>query len=481
MTSGVGLTTAAARAVLVPVGESAGLADAVAQRLSAAIRTGLLLDGERLPAEPRLAEQLGISTVTLREALAVLREQGLVVTRRGRGGGTFVAAPDLASELGGRLREFSTGHLRDLGDQRAAVSGMAARLAAERAQPGEVDGLRVQVARLRAASTVSDRRRAATQFSLTVAAAAQSPRLVAAELQLAAEIGGVLWLRATDDEHEASVSARDRIVDAIAAREPAAARDLAERQVEAETSRLIDLRLRAYDLDRAPDPLAGAPGRTGQAADTLQGVGVELDRLVADIGTLGEEFARICAGPVSHDDLAQLRPMIFGTLDRHPGIVAGAGVIAAPGVLADAPLWLEWWFISSAGTPEWLRANLDPAAPDFYDYTTAEWYAAAERSEAGQTVGPYVDHFCTGDYTVTLSVPVRTGGRLVGVAAADVLVSSLERQVLPALLAAGATLTNGDGRVIASASPHTPPGLRIAPADATKEILNGRWRLSASG
>jgi DNA-binding FadR family transcriptional regulator len=247
-TGSVGLTTAAARTLLAPVGDPAGLADAVAQRLSEAIRLGLLLDGERLPPEARLAEQLGISTVTLREALAVLREQGLVTTRRGRGGGTFVSAPDLASELVRRLREFSTGELRDLGDHRAAVSGMAARLAAERSLPGEVRGLASQLDRLRAARTVSERRRAGAQFGVAVAAAAQSARLVQEELRLAAEVGDLLWLHASDDDHEAATRAWARLVDAIGRSDPAAARDLAEQRVQAETARLIELRLRVYDM-----------------------------------------------------------------------------------------------------------------------------------------------------------------------------------------------------------------------------------------
>ena len=124
----VGLTTAAARAVLslgttaggLASGAVSGLAGQVAQRLREAIQLGILLDGERLPPEAKLAEQLGVSTVTLREALAVLREQGLVTTRRGRGGGTFVTAADLDSALGRRLREFSVAGLRDLGDDGAA-------------------------------------------------------------------------------------------------------------------------------------------------------------------------------------------------------------------------------------------------------------------------------------------------------------------------------------------------------------------------
>src|SRR5262249_59268168 len=80
------LTTVRARTLFTPL-DAGGRADTVTRRLANAIRLGLLLDGERLPAESQLAGQLGVSTVTLREALATLRTMGLVETRRGRGGG----------------------------------------------------------------------------------------------------------------------------------------------------------------------------------------------------------------------------------------------------------------------------------------------------------------------------------------------------------------------------------------------------------
>jgi DNA-binding FadR family transcriptional regulator len=252
VTDHVGLTTVAARTLLAPgdqLGPAGGLgrADQVVRRLSEAIRLGLILDGERLPPEARLAEQLGVSTVTLREALAVLREQGLVTTRRGRGGGTVVRAPgDLAGGLVRRLRGFTIQELRDLGDHRGAVSGTAARLAAERALPGEVENLSRQVQRLRAATTTSERRRADTQFTIEVAAAAQSPRLAREELRLRAEIGDLLWLQLDEDDHRESVRARDELVTAIQRRRPARARELAERHVAADTARLVRLRLRIY-------------------------------------------------------------------------------------------------------------------------------------------------------------------------------------------------------------------------------------------
>jgi len=71
MTAGVGLTTATTRVILGMADEPGGRADQIAQRLGRAIRLGLVLDGERLPPEPQLAEQLGIATVTLREAVAL--------------------------------------------------------------------------------------------------------------------------------------------------------------------------------------------------------------------------------------------------------------------------------------------------------------------------------------------------------------------------------------------------------------------------
>jgi hypothetical protein len=139
-------------------------------------------------------------------------------------------------------------------------------------------------------------------------------------------------------------------------------------------------------------------------------------------------------------------------------------VVTAPGLLADAPRWLEWWW--GAG-PERLRVNLDPAAPDFYDYTTTEWYTAS----APCLAGPYVDFACTNEYAITMSVPV-VG---FGVAAADILVASLERRVLPALVALDrpVALTNAAGRVIASNTPELTPGLRV-------DVGDGRasgWRL----
>ncbi|MET4921231.1 FCD domain-containing protein [Streptomyces sp. PSRA5] len=75
--------------VLRPVRAGNGFEEALEQILQV-LRLGLVAGGERLPAERELAERLRISRVTLREVLKVLTDQGLVESRRGRYGGTFV-------------------------------------------------------------------------------------------------------------------------------------------------------------------------------------------------------------------------------------------------------------------------------------------------------------------------------------------------------------------------------------------------------
>src|ERR1022692_3200501 len=66
------------------------------ERLLQTIRLGMVLPGERLPAERELAARLGISRATLRDATAALHEAGWVEVRRGRAGGTFVRSGEHA-------------------------------------------------------------------------------------------------------------------------------------------------------------------------------------------------------------------------------------------------------------------------------------------------------------------------------------------------------------------------------------------------
>jgi GntR family transcriptional regulator len=65
------------------------------------ISSGQLRLDDRLPSEVDMAGALGISRMTLRQALNVLEAKGLLVRKRGRWGGSFVAKPRFDYELSG--------------------------------------------------------------------------------------------------------------------------------------------------------------------------------------------------------------------------------------------------------------------------------------------------------------------------------------------------------------------------------------------
>jgi DNA-binding FadR family transcriptional regulator len=242
---------------------AAGRAEEVVQRVSQAIQLGLFVDGEQLPPETEFAAQLGVSAMTLREALASLRQQGLVETRRGRTGGMFVRRPTSppVGLLRERLRGMTTSSLRDLLDEQLAVFGAAAKLAAARASGADVRRLYKLVRQLSAASTLGSRVLADSRFHIEVAQASQSERLTRLEVGLQTQLGELLWLppeatgstaatKATKAaeaakllDHVAVSAEHAAIADAIAAEDGDRARTLAERHVEWNLRRLTAMRL----------------------------------------------------------------------------------------------------------------------------------------------------------------------------------------------------------------------------------------------
>lgn len=240
------LSSDARHAIFAPLGDP-GRAEAVVRRLGSAIAMGIIADGEQLPAETQLAASLNVSTVTLREALSDLRARGLLETRRGRGGGSFVRASDdaLTSLSQARLRELGSADLREFGDVRVAISGTAARLAAERATGPEIDRLRRSVARLNSASDPAEHRRIEGRYYIDVAAVSQSVRLTRQEIDLQAEMGQLLWgAELSRQDRDDAAAGHERVLSAIEGREPDLARRLTEDRIAATTARLIALHVR---------------------------------------------------------------------------------------------------------------------------------------------------------------------------------------------------------------------------------------------
>ncbi|MDJ0387135.1 FadR/GntR family transcriptional regulator [Roseomonas sp. E05] len=116
---------------LAPLAPPANLTAELVRRLAAEIRAGRLRPGDRLPTEQALMRQAGVSRTVVREAVAALRAEGLVLTRQGVG--AFVADPSTRGHV-----RIDPGEMRSLNDVlqvielRIALETEAAGLAAER-------------------------------------------------------------------------------------------------------------------------------------------------------------------------------------------------------------------------------------------------------------------------------------------------------------------------------------------------------------
>ncbi|MCS0500219.1 FadR/GntR family transcriptional regulator [Protaetiibacter mangrovi] len=239
--------------VFAPLDDGAGRAELVERRIGDAIVGGLLRDGERLPSEAELSRSLGVALVTAREALESLRDHGLVRTRRGRDGGSFVTydREAAARTLQARLQGHSRIELRDLAVHLSAIAGTAAELAADRASDDDLESL-VAIHHDADLRTEGGARRALLRFQLEVAAISQSPRLVREEVRLQAEAGPLVWLCLREAEYrERTAVARTEVIAAIREVAPAAARSAVLSLIDDATGWLIDEKLRLETGDPA--------------------------------------------------------------------------------------------------------------------------------------------------------------------------------------------------------------------------------------
>jgi DNA-binding FadR family transcriptional regulator len=173
----------------------------VAARLRADVREGRVAPGERLAGERDLARRLGVGRASVREAIAALGVEGLLVTRPGAGSFVAVDAVD-------RVRAASSGASAgaspsDLLEARALLEPAVARLAATRARADTGteallaamdDAERPEDPDVRAAWNTADR-----QFHRRLATLTDNPVLVALADQVAACMDQPLWQRLRDE------------------------------------------------------------------------------------------------------------------------------------------------------------------------------------------------------------------------------------------------------------------------------------------
>lgn len=212
-----------------------------------------------------------------------------------------------------------------------------------------------------------------------------------------------------------------------------------------------------------------------QARQVLDGIMDDAARAAADLaevaaGILHPQPAVGGGTTLSTEQRQALQAGIRDCLDATP-CCNGAG-FASHAQSGDAPgYWtLEWWFKDGQSIH---RSQLERSQEtrQRLDFRNFDWFDQPARHHQPFIEGPYVDYVCNADYTITAAHPVMLGETFAGVAAVDVLVSTLERLLLPVLGALGqpALVVNPVGRVVLSTTPriHTGALWRAAHASDT--------------
>ncbi|MEV6626162.1 GntR family transcriptional regulator [Amycolatopsis sp. NPDC051106] len=207
------------------------------ERLLQAIRLGVVGAGERLPSERELAERLGVSRVTLREAIRALSDAGYVESRRGRYGGTFVhdTLPGPPEPDG----KIDAAGLEDALCLRYVLETGAAEMAAARSlSPADRRHLTGTLAEA-ASANLDDYRRKDSRLHLAIAEVTASGSLTTAMADARTRVNQLLdRIPLLPPNLEHSNAQHEAIVDAILAGDAPAARQAMAEHIEGTASLL---------------------------------------------------------------------------------------------------------------------------------------------------------------------------------------------------------------------------------------------------
>jgi DNA-binding FadR family transcriptional regulator len=142
----IGPMATAPEPLFAPIRPTRASSDVIAQ-IRRAILSGQYRPGDRLPTEREMAQQFGVSRVTVRDALRALEANGLVRVKVGGQGGPYVSEPDIAL-----LSDSFSTHLQlrgttfqELAEARLALETTAAQLAAQRATAEDLEALKAAI------------------------------------------------------------------------------------------------------------------------------------------------------------------------------------------------------------------------------------------------------------------------------------------------------------------------------------------------
>lgn len=195
------------------------LPDRLSVDIERLILDGKLAPGDRLPPERELAEHLGVSRVSIREALRELENRGLIDRKPGRG--TIVLSPGEQSPMAesiGTAVNAAEAEIRDIMELRAILEPPIARLTAGRAKSRDVAQLRELVEAMEKETSNERYAELDRAFHQTIAQYTHNPLLALINEQLAQQIAPSRAKRyQTSERRNASSCAHRLIFEAIEA------------------------------------------------------------------------------------------------------------------------------------------------------------------------------------------------------------------------------------------------------------------------
>lgn len=199
----------------------------VEERIRAAILSGELQSGQRLPSEAELARQFDVSRNTVREALRSLSTQNLITKAPGAGGGSFVRSVDyhslgnVISESMHNLLALGTIDFEEVALVRQHLEVPAVRLAAVKHTAEDLEQLRSIVARQKSVSVDDpDVPLLDAQFHTAIAQASRNRVLASFVAALHKQTEPVRYLDLSPEVGHTTVRQHQKIVKAIAEKDP---------------------------------------------------------------------------------------------------------------------------------------------------------------------------------------------------------------------------------------------------------------------
>lgn len=234
--------------------------EACVERLAAAIRLGVYPSGSPLPPERDLAERLGVSRSTLREAIAALRSAGMVTTTRGRGGRTTVdyQPPEPGTPGPSWVAERRTELVESLEFRRIVEPGACYVAACRSLGPADRERLAHCEKEVRDAPDNAAHRQADSRLHLAIAAATGSRMIIEAVTEVQTALHEMLLaIPVLGRNITHSSKQHSAIVTAVLAGSPGAARRAMEQHCD-DTAALLSGFLGLHIDERTTTPVEGS-------------------------------------------------------------------------------------------------------------------------------------------------------------------------------------------------------------------------------